>query len=492
MEKKILIVGSGIAGLTAGILLLKKGYACEIFEKNSFAGGNLCGWTREGFTIDNCLHWLTGTRKDTDLHTLWNEIGLLDDSVEIRTRDAFYASSYGGKTVFFAKDPEVSRRMFRDLSPEDKKETDRFFDTVEKLADHIEHPTILTRLRLASSLPFYLKKDLAGVAHRFRSPLLRNAFTDLLTGEYSSLGLLFAYAAFVTGNADLPAGGSPACAKRVLQTFLSLGGVFRPDTGVTKLLFRDGNACSVVTEKGVFSGDGVILACDPDAVFGKLLPASFAPAGLVKLAKKDEDFPVYSAFQAAFCVPTDALPFHGTLGIPISPLGADGKLITRLTLREFSHEPGFAPEGKTVLQVLIFLHSRTAKEWIRLWEQDRPLYREKKSMLVDAVQSRIEASLPALSGKLSLLDAWTPATYRRYFHSKDGSFMSPALTGKCLPAHVCAKVKGLSNVFLAGQWYVTPGGLPSAAKSGKNAAKMLANAIGAASRAEPVPFPEEG
>ena len=39
--KKVIIVGGGLSGLTAGICLVERGFQVEIFEKNSFCGGKL-------------------------------------------------------------------------------------------------------------------------------------------------------------------------------------------------------------------------------------------------------------------------------------------------------------------------------------------------------------------------------------------------------------------------------------------------------------------
>ena len=79
---KVVIVGGGIAGMTTGILLQKAGYQTEIFEKNKIVGGQCTGWKREGFFIDNCIHWLTGTKEGSDLYELWKEIGALSDAVD--------------------------------------------------------------------------------------------------------------------------------------------------------------------------------------------------------------------------------------------------------------------------------------------------------------------------------------------------------------------------------------------------------------------------
>ena len=63
--KRILIIGGGISGLTAGIFAQKLGFESIIFEKHSILGGKCTGWDRGHYHIDGCIHWLTGT-KDGD------------------------------------------------------------------------------------------------------------------------------------------------------------------------------------------------------------------------------------------------------------------------------------------------------------------------------------------------------------------------------------------------------------------------------------------
>jgi len=51
-KKKIIIVGAGPGGLTAGMLLANQGFAVEIFEKNSDVGGRNGAIVKNGFTFD--------------------------------------------------------------------------------------------------------------------------------------------------------------------------------------------------------------------------------------------------------------------------------------------------------------------------------------------------------------------------------------------------------------------------------------------------------
>lgn len=61
MEKKIIIIGAGIAGLSAGYYARMNGYDAEIYESHSLPGGLCTSWKKGEYTIDGCLHWLTGS-----------------------------------------------------------------------------------------------------------------------------------------------------------------------------------------------------------------------------------------------------------------------------------------------------------------------------------------------------------------------------------------------------------------------------------------------
>ena len=55
--KKVAVIGSGFAGLTAAIELSSKGYDVTIFEKNSSIGGRARKLEIDGFTFDMGPSW---------------------------------------------------------------------------------------------------------------------------------------------------------------------------------------------------------------------------------------------------------------------------------------------------------------------------------------------------------------------------------------------------------------------------------------------------
>lgn len=57
MKRKVLVIGSGFAGLSAATALADKGYQVQILEKNAQPGGRARAFSAEGFTFDMGPSW---------------------------------------------------------------------------------------------------------------------------------------------------------------------------------------------------------------------------------------------------------------------------------------------------------------------------------------------------------------------------------------------------------------------------------------------------
>lgn len=77
--KKIVIIGAGMGGLSAGIFGQASGFETEIFEHHTVPGGQACSWKRKGYTFDGCLHHFMGAAPYSKLYALWKEVGVNPD-----------------------------------------------------------------------------------------------------------------------------------------------------------------------------------------------------------------------------------------------------------------------------------------------------------------------------------------------------------------------------------------------------------------------------
>ena len=58
----VVIIGAGMGGLTAGNILLKKGYKVLIVEKQATPGGYCTNFKQKDNTFDACIHMVNGCR----------------------------------------------------------------------------------------------------------------------------------------------------------------------------------------------------------------------------------------------------------------------------------------------------------------------------------------------------------------------------------------------------------------------------------------------
>ena len=240
-----------------------------------------------------------------------------------------------------------------------------------------------------------------------------------------------------------------------------------------KEINRDGDAAVSVTfaDGETMNADYIIITAEPAVAFPKLLgmplPKYFAKQYAQQRLIR------FSSYQCAIACDAGTLPFKGDLTFELPPKYRRGLLTKYLILREFSHESDFAPEGKNIIQTMVYCSERSAVNFIKLREKHREAYEKRKKRMADMTVSAISEEFPELSGKLRCIDVWTPATYKRYVDSETGSFMGFAFSSKVVPQKLKNAVSGLKNVFMASQWLKAPGGLPIAAESGREAVKRI-------------------
>ena len=469
--KKIVIIGGGVAGLTAGIFALRRGAAVTLIDKNGSGAGALCGWRRGGCTVDGCLHWLTGTREGTELYEIWQKTGMLDG--EVVKQEVFFSSEADGASVSFYDDAERTAEEMTEKFPEDGREIAKFFTAVRAASSlsGTEEGGLSKAASLAYLAPYALLS--AGeVAERFESAAMKRAMSDLTGKYYSSLGLIFAYSAFSSGNGYLPRGGSPGAAKRMRDKFVSLGGELTAPVRAERIERRGGEYAVTTSDGRVVTGDGVICCIDPLRAARTLFDKDVTPKSCGKKVRNKAKYPIFSSVHFAFSADASDVHFRGTSFFPCRRHGVGSVNRDRMMLKEYSHEPSFAPHGKTVLQTMLFADESECRRWIAL-RSDGGAYAAEKARAASDVTERIKERYPSFGGSLELIDSWTPATYSRYLGSACGSYMSFALTPATMPPSFPMRLKGADGVIFASSRTSSPGGVPNAAYAGKRAVDMI-------------------
>ena len=477
--EKIIIVGGGVSGISAGIYGRKAGFKVEIYEKNQIAGGQCMGWDRKQHHIDNCIHWLTGTKEGTSLRKVWEDVGALEPDTEFVNNDKFYTTHLENQKVTLWKDLDRTADELLELSPEDEKEISKFITHV-KYAQCCEMPVnkpmdmmgIKDYIKLAKSMADmpkvmkeYGKIDLQDLSDKFKHPVIKALMTDYIPREHQSSSLIVSYATVASGNGDIPLGGSLAMVNRMLKRYKDLGGIIHCSNPVKRVCI-DGNKASGIElmDGSIHEADYVILATDAMEAYEKLLGTEYMDKKWKEIFSDVKKYPLTSGLQMAFSIDKSLYPHNSTIFFDCKPIEIGKKEVNRISVKSYEYEPSWAPEGKTVLQANILQYDEDYEYWKDI---ETKTYKETKEKLTKEVMRRIIVKFPDLKGHIEPLDCWTPRTYQRYCNAYHGAYMGFIIRKNVKSFRIKGTVKGIKNVYISSQWIQSPGGLPVAVAAGK-------------------------
>ena len=288
--KKIVIIGAGISGLSAGCYAAMNGYEVQIVEAHSLPGGLCTSWKRNGYLIDDSCHSLMGSGPGSAYHQIWQELGAIQGRRIVDYEYFAGMTALDGRVFRLYTDLDRLERHMKELSPADAAPTEEFVRVVRRFADFnvpVGKPAELMGLldglkMMRRFLPFMklfgelLSLTLESFAARFKDPLLRDGIRN---ANYGASGTLFSIvmplAWMSRKDGGYPIGGSLALARAIEARFTGLGGTVRYGSRVTKVLERNGRATGVRLEDGTeMEADWVIAACDMKSTLTGLLDGS--------------------------------------------------------------------------------------------------------------------------------------------------------------------------------------------------------------------------
>ncbi len=481
--KKIIIVGAGISGLTAGIYALQSGFDVTIYESHTIPGGASTSWRRKGYFFEGGMHWLTGSSPKTSLNKLWREVGALDDSVPIYNRDPFLSFEYEGQTAYLYRDIDKLRQHFLEISPEDKKEIIRLCNDIKKFTK-INMPildikglkvkkkssmSLSEMIGLLPALPklsFYKNQTAQEYSKRFKSPLLQHLLENIAGPDYVATAMAFTIATLTSGDGGYPEGGSLAMANRMAKNLEKLGGTINYGKKVSKVSVKNGIACGVILDGEPIQADAVIVTQDTLVAIDNLFDAPIREPWAQKMRESTK--PMLNTFislgiEADLSDVPESLTF-----LTDEPLLCGGVPKSIIGINNYAGYKGYAPEGCTAVTSII------AGDSYDYWKscKENGTYEAEKQKLAAAFIEILSKKYPQTAGKISVWDVATPLTYERYLGSYKGSWMSIIGKGSKMESYP-SKPESIQNIYFGGQRLMSPGGLPVAAETGRKAVQYL-------------------
>jgi phytoene dehydrogenase-like protein len=487
MEKSIIIIGAGIAGLSAGCYGQMSGYNTQIFELHDKPGGLCTSWKRKNYTIDGCLHWLVGSSPNNNFYGIWQELGALPGPRIINHDEFIRIEGPGGKAFIVYTDVDKLEQHMKELAPQDKKVIEKFtnairacakvempIDKAPELYGPLDGAKLLTKM-----MPFlkimntWKKVSVQEFAKEFTDPFLRQVFPLTFNlPDFPMMAALMTLAWMHQKAAGFPEGGSLKFSRAIERRYLNLGGRIHYRSPVSKIIVKNGKGVGVRLADGAERrADIVISAADGHATIFQMLGGKYTDE---KVREYYEHMPIFPALiQVTLGV---ARSFEGEprlllyhLKQPVVIAGREEKL---LGVEIFNFDATLAPRGKTIIDVKLF----SDYDYWKNLRQSPKQYKAEKEKVAKQVIELLEQRFPGISGQIEMRDIATPMTWERYTGNWRSSFEGWLITTKTFGMSMSKTLPGLKDFYMCGQWVEPGGGVPSAAMSARNLIQVICKA----------------
>ena len=488
-QKSMIIIGAGLAGLSTGCYAQMNGYDSKIFEYHSKPGGVAAVWRRGEYLIDGGIHFLICHKPGTPIYDVYSEVGAVEgNEIEDITTYLKFIDETGSKFIEFSNDLIKMEKDLINLAPEDEKEIRNFINEINWLKDS----PILTDLGMSSKPPElrglldsfieawqmrgFMKyftgkysKSSKKYSENFQNPFLRTVFCNLFSPDAPIWFVIMILATVVSGHLGLLKNGCHEFVLSMVERYKSLGGSIQYGAKVERLLVEDDVAVGAVFSKGLeLRADIVVSAADGRSTIFDLLKGQYIDD------KIEKRFNTWKPYDPITIVSLGVkrrfekeAPFT-IIGMK-EPLKYAMREISCLPLRVFNYGDAFAPEGRTVIQVML------ETEWDYWYDlqRNREKYDFTKKKLAQNIIERLECHFPGIAEQVEMIDVATPYTSWRYTLNDKGSPMGWMLTRRTLTEIIPRTLPGLENFYMAGHWVLPGGGVPASIYTGRNVIQIL-------------------
>ena len=486
MEKSIIIIGAGVAGLSAGCYGQINGYDTQIFEMHSLPGGLCTSWKRKGYVFDGCIHWLVGSKNGSSMNRIWQELGAAQGRQMVDHEEFTRFQSADGKVFILYTNVDRLEQHLLELSAADSQAIHKLCGLIRKFAQMgdamMGDPAggLLGRVRrlwatavLMPAMIQYSKLSIQTFSERLTDPFLRKAFTHIFgSPDFPMIALLMTMAWQHNQDAGYPIGGSLAFAQAIAQRYLSLGGQIHYQSRVDKVLVE--NHCAVgvrLIDGSEHRADVVISAADGHATIFDMLEGKYVDD---KIRGYYRDLPIFAPIiQVSLGINRDLADQPHTVQYELTePLQIAEKARHSISFKHYGYDPTIAPAGKSVITTMF---DSNHAYWQELAQESERYDTEKQDIAIKVI-NQLERHYPDITRQVEVVDVATPLTFERYTGNWQGSmegWLPTVKTSSMMIKGMDKTLPGLENFYMVGQWVEPGGGLPPAALSGRRVIAMI-------------------
>lgn len=492
----IIVIGSGIGGLSAAALLARYGKRVVVCESHTIPGGAAHTFKRRGFEFDSGPSFYCGLSGSQSLNPLKQILDAIGESLPVIPYDPLGHYHFPEGTFAVYSNAEHYRQELEKITPAGAKEFQQFeqrllglydamkdIPTIALRADWQVIPLLLQRYlpslgKMLLNLPIVQSSVGSVMDATIKDPWVRRLI-DLecfLLSGLKAEGTIAPEVAFMLGErsragVEYPVGGSKAIVDALVRGLQCFGGELRLGCHVEQILVEGGKAVGVKLrspqpplkrEAEILRASRVISNATLWDTYNNLL--------------RPEDLPA-SYRQAALDTPAVDSFMHLHLGIKAEGLeNLTGHHVVVHDSNKDITVPGntcmisipsvwdasLAPEGNHVI------HAYTLEPFAG-WERDDN-YENRKREKAQSLYRALERVIPDVRERVVLELVGTPLTHAGYLRRYRGTYGPGIAAGKGMFPSMFTPVKGLYRVGDS----TLPGiGVPAVAASGILCANTL-------------------
>lgn len=461
-KQRVAIIGSGLGGLSTGVVLAKNGYQVTVLEQSSQPGGCLQCFSRHGAKFETGMHFIGSADEGQTLHRLLNYLEITD-KIQLSRLDTkgYDVVSLNGKRYKFANGREAFIRQMCEYFPHQQTNLNRYFDIVERVAAASSmHSLRNAESDVAISTEYQLRSINDVVEATITDPELANVLVGnlpLYAAERDKTP--FAVHAFILDfynqSSFRIAGGSDTIASALSDTLHKYGGTVRTSSRVTRILCDEHRATGVeINGTEQFEADFVISDAHPVRTLELLDTHLIRPAYRKRVNAIPQTvgaFSVYLHFKER-AMPYMNYNFYGYNGR--SPWGCE--IYDEATWPKGYLYMHFCPSGDSEYAqtgvILCYMQMKDVEQWRethvgRRGEAYEAFKREKAEKLIASV----ETQFPGLSDAILHYYTSTPLTYQDYTGTEGGSMYGIAKDIAMGASYRVSHRTKIPNVFQTGQ-----------------------------------------
>ena len=482
-KKSIIIIGGGLAGLSAGCYALMNGYDVQIFEHAAIPGGVCTSWKTGNYMIDGCIHWLVGRKPGLSVYETYKELGIVDSARFLPVKSYInFVDAKTGNAFELTADYETVKNRLISMAPEDKGTIEKFLHACMVLSE-LQIPTgtapqkksIVEKIsglwQQGKLLRYFFRYNMSlrDYVKRFKNPWVRDIVVNLFLPEMTTLFSLMMLGYLFRDQLGMVEGGSLRFALPIEKRFKKLGGRITYNATVGKILVNKETAGGVrLADGSEHRADIVISAADLHATLYDMLDGKYVDRRFEHMFK---DWKMFTPLMLVSFGVKGGIKRYPPVNVFFlkDPFRIGTTTVDHLLVRDYGYDKVMNPGDKTVVQVEL---ETEYDYWMDLRKNEEAYYKE-KDVVAHTVLDKLEEFYPGIKAKTEMIDVATPYTFFRYTRNYRGAFEGWFMTGETLKNPVPKTLEGLKNFYLAGQWVEPGGGVPTAVASGRRVIKKV-------------------